>query len=186
MGPIHAVLIVLTGLAMACSTIVDVSVNAGTDLSSQRTWSWQTRAGGVVDAPRSRSALSTRLDRAVERELTVRGYQQVPQDADLRVMYHLSLQPRSESVQVPRAPYLLSSMSSSASYWIEGTDVEQRAYQQVRLGIHIRDPAGRELWSASLSEKVNEGQQLDLDAEVATLLRRLPDHAPAKPDAPPR
>ena len=127
-----------------------------------------------VDAPhRDVAALHAHLGRLVERELWAQGFERADRP-DFFVIYQLVLKPRRVTVEVPRAPYLLLSMSSSPSYWIEGSDEQLRVYEDFRLAIGLLAEPGRVLWRGVMQRKVEEGKGLSLDAAVADLLGRLP------------
>jgi hypothetical protein len=178
-------LALLVSLASAgCMSPVRVTVEEPGRLDGLRTWDWlppgsSPQAG--VDAPqRNEADLHAQLGRLIAQELRRRGYERSG-DADLHVIFQLVLEPRRVIVQRPRAPYLLSSMNQSASYWIEGTDEEIRIYESFRLVIGIVDEPGQLVWRGVLDRQVDEGKALSLDHAVARLLDRLP--AGAEPGA---
>ena len=181
--------LVLVSLGIACATQVDVTLDERADLSQLRTWTWLpagTSPEMGVDAPhRDAAGLHAHLGRLVERELWAQGFER-SERADFFVIYHLVLKPRSVAVQVPRAPYLLSSMSYSPSYWIEGSDEEIRVYEDFRLVIGLLSEPGRLLWRGVVERKVVAGKALSLDTAVADLLERLPSRAPSREDDWPR
>ena len=185
----EAVLFALLALlSVACVTRVDVQLGEGQDLSQLRTWRWLPSGASPevgVDAPhRDEQELHARLGRLVERRLVAKGYEQA-EPADFFVVYHLLLQPRTVAVLVPRAPYLLLSMSSSPSYWIEGSDEEIRVYEDFRLIIGLLTKPGKLVWRGVFERKVEEGKGLALDRAVAELLERLPAPAPDPDRDPP-
>ena len=94
----------------------------------------------------------------------------VPPSTDGAVL----LEPQAVAVLVPRAPYLLLSMNSSPSYWIEGSDEEIRVYEDFRLIIGLFREPGQLVWRGVLQRKVKDGKGLALDRAVEELLDRLP------------
>jgi hypothetical protein len=74
------------------------------------------------------------------------------------------------------APYLLSSMTSSASYWIEGGYRKVlQVHEEVRLAIRISGAESRNYaWRGLLLRTLVNPTGLPLDDAVATLLDRLP------------
>ena len=172
-----ALLALLALLFVACVTRVEVTLAEGQDLSQLRSWNWLPAGASPeigVDAPhRNEQELHARLGRQVQSRLAAKGYEQ-SEPADFFVVYHLLLEPRTVAVLVPRAPYLLLSMSSAPSYWIEGSDEEIRVYEDFRLIIGLFDKAGQLVWRGVLERKVEEGKGLSLDSAVAELLDRLP------------
>ena len=168
--------LILVWLGVACVTQVDVVVDESTDFSQLRTWAWLPPGASPemgVDAPhRDAAALHAHLGRLVERELWAQGFERADRP-DFFVIYQLVLKPRRVTVEVPRAPYLLLSMSSAPSYWIEGSDEQLRVYEDFRLAIGLLAESGRVLWRGVMRRKVEEGKGLSLDAAVADLLERL-------------
>ena len=181
-------LLVVSWLSVGCTTTV-VRVDQREDLSGLRTWNWLPSGASPemgVDAPqRNAPALHDSLGRLIAEKLRAEGFER-SEHADFFVIFHLVLAPRKVAVQVPRAPYLLSSLSSGPSYWIEGSDEEIRVYEDFRLVIGLLSEPGRILWRGVLERKVNEGQDLSLDAAVADLLERLQPSAPGREVDPPR
>jgi len=166
--------------SLGCSTIVDVAVDERADFSGYRTWRWASRSVPQIDAPQSnRALLDALMTRSIERGLEARGYERDGDPPDLLVDYVLSVQRRLVLVEVPRAPYLLSSLSSSASYWIEGSETQKRLVSDLRLRIDVSSSAGELVWRAELQRRLEQGQDLDLDAAVATLLGRFPERVAA-------
>ncbi len=188
-------LLVAPWICVGCTTMVDVTVDPGEDLSRLHTWNWLPSGESPemgVDAPhRNARELHARLGRLIDRQLRSQGFERAEQ-ADFFVIYHLVLKQRRVIVQVPRAPYLLSSFSYSPSYWIEGSDEEIRVYEDFRLVIGLMRGGERMIWRGVLERKVEEGQALSLDDGVALLLERLPpagsedaaDEGPRQLDAP--
>ncbi len=188
-------LLVVSWLCVGCTTMVDVRVDQREDLSGLRTWNWLPSGASAemgVDAPqRDAPALHASLGRLIAEKLRAGGFER-SERADFFVIFHLVLAPRRLAVQVPRAPYLLSSYSYSPSYWIEGSDEEIRVYEDFRLVIGLMRGPDRMIWRGVLERKVEEGQALSLDDGVALLLERLPpagsedaaDEGPRQLDAP--
>ena len=86
-------LITITLLASGCARHVIVDHQPDTDFGRYSTWAW-VEAG--EDSVRSLDA--ARIERAVERELSGRGFEQVdPEEADLLVRYRVDPRPRLET-----------------------------------------------------------------------------------------
>lgn len=179
---------VVAWMGVACATRVDVSVEERADLSQLRTWNWLPPGAAPklgVDAPhRSTGLLHKSLGRLVEKELRSHGFERA-KNADFFVIYQLVLEQRKVVVYVPRAPYLLLSMSYSPSYWIEAFDQEIRVREDLRLVIGLVSEPGQILWRGVLERKVAEGDALRLDEAVAQLLERLLAPAPVRKADPP-
>lgn len=173
--------LVLVWLGPACATRVDVTVDESEDFARLRTWNWLPAGPAPemgVDAPhRDPSQLQAHLGRLIEAQLRVQGFERAER-ADFFVIYHLLLAPRKVVVRVPRAPYLLSSMSHAPSYWIETNDEEIRLFEDFRLVIGLMTGSSRVLWRGVLQRKVDDGEDLSLDEAVTLLLERLPASQP--------
>ena len=138
-----AALAVLVVVGAGCSTTrVDVTSDDRFAFAQLDTWNWLPSRKDVrqgVDAPhRDAARLHAQLGKMIARQLGSQGYEH-SRRANAYVIYHLVLVPRKVAVQVPRAPYLLSSMNHTPSYWIEGTDEEIRIYEDFRLVIALLD-----------------------------------------------
>ena len=183
-GAIHVVVCSLSllgpsllglGLGTGCATIVDISVDERAELSRYRTWSY---AVSTVDASRSEAApLHQLLAPLIEEALSARGFEHTLDGADFLVGYHFGLRYQVELVDTPRAPYLLSSSHSSASYWIEGSDQERRTYRDLRLAIDVTDRTGRAIWQGELQRRREAYTPLGLANAVAKLLERFPQRS---------
>jgi hypothetical protein len=174
---LFALLLPLFISAAGCVSTVRVTVQESETLSALSTWDWlppgSSPRAGVVAPHRDEADLHAELGRLVAEELRSHGYARSA-DAGFHVIFQLVLEPRRVIVQRPRAPYLLSSMNQSASYWIEGTDEEIRIYESFRLVIAIVDETGRIAWRGVFDRQVDEGKPLSLDRAVAALVARLP------------
>jgi hypothetical protein len=179
-GTIRLVAIFMTGLGLTwlgvgCSTTVEVDFAQREEFSRYRTWSWLPLSRSYVDAPHAdEAALDAQLARLIEQALLESGLERGGDDADLFVNYRLALPRRKEPVNVPRAPYLLSSHHSSASYWIEGTSQKALVAEDVHLAIGFVDPSGRMVWRGTLVRRGQAGVVLPVDDAVATLCGRFP------------
>jgi hypothetical protein len=178
---IHLCALLSLGIGAACSTTVDVVVDEREDFSRYRTWDFYSRAHPKVDAPYGDPrALDARVARLVEQELQQRGFERNASRPDFLVSYHLALRRRVVVIEEPAAPYLLSSHTSSASYWIEGTSRNvSQVHEDLRLAIGLSDGSGRRrTWRGVLLRTVVDASVLPLDDAVATLLDRLPSPDP--------
>jgi hypothetical protein len=174
-------LAILLALGVGCASTVDVVYDERQDFSSYRTWDWLPQDLPSIDAPHSNAdALDARLMRLIERELVASGFPRAGAGPpDFFVTYHLALRRRSVLIDEPAAPYLLSSLHSSPSYWIEGSRKAKRVYEDVRLAIGMSEGRGRMIWRALLQRTLEDPSLLPLDADVATLLARIPRTPPA-------
>jgi len=179
-------LLVAAALCVGCVTTLGVRVDQPDALPPLRTWNWLPPGDSPepgVDAPhRNASALHARLGRLIAEELGALGFDRAER-ADFFVIYQLVLVPRKVTIYEPRAPYLLSSMNSSASYWIERSNPKILLYEDFRLVIGLSSKPGQVFWRAVLERQVKEGENLSLDDAVGVLLERLP---PPTPDPPGR
>lgn len=177
---IHLCTILSLGLGTACSTTVNVVVDEREDFSRYRRWDFYSRASPKVDAPYADPrALDARVARLIEQELQERGFERSA-SPDFLVSYHLALRRRVVVFEEPAAPYLLSSHTSSASYWIEGASRKvSQVHEDLRLAIGLSDGSGRRrTWRGVLLRTVVDASVLPLDDAVATLLDRLPSPDP--------
>jgi hypothetical protein len=172
------------GLGVGCVSTLDVVSDEGEDFASYRTWDWLPRLANRVDAPHaSEAALDARLARTIERTLAAEGFER-DASPDFFVTYHLALRRHREIVNVPSAPYLLSSMNASASYWVERSHQEERVYEVVLLAIGVTRDGRSMPWHATLVRRIEDGATLPLDDAVETLLGRFPARGPASPTDP--
>ena len=165
----------LLATLVGCAAPVRVAFDPDEDFSRYRTWAWRPNATASLDAPSGRrSPLNDLLAQAIARELNARGYRATEGSADLLVGYGLTLDRRVVTVQVPRAPYLLSSMSFSPSYWVEGSNLEKQEVSDVTIAIEIENARGHEVWRGRSEHRLQRAQKLDLDGSIVTLLESLP------------
>ena len=177
----------LAVLGLGCAANVHAAFDSGEDFSRFHTWDFAPSEAPRVEAPAaSESALEARLSRLIVATLAARGYLRSRERPDFLVSYRLSIQPRTEIVVVPRAAYLLSSHHHSPSYWIEGSDKEERHFEELRLSIGVARHTGKLVWKAAMRDRLDDGQTPELGAAVASLLERFPRAAPRKsPRGPP-
>jgi hypothetical protein len=165
----------LLGVAASCSTTVEVAFDPREDFSRYRTWNFLPGSPPRVDAPHGNArALDGRLARLVARGLAEIGLERRATAPDVLVSYHLVLRRQVVEVEEPRAPYLLSSHHSSASYWVEGSNRVRHVHEEVRLGIGLVETSGRMVWRAAWLRTLEEAPILPLDEAVASLLERYP------------
>ena len=170
-----AVSVAAVAATLSCATAIQVAYDEQEDLSRYRTWAWESDVDARAFASRSsHSPLVTLLTRQIGQRLQDRGYEHTPTGADLWVRYQISMRRMLVAVEVPRAPYLLSSLSSSPSYWIEGTDTERRLMRDLWILIEVSDPDGRLVWKGAARRRVEDGQKLDVEDLVASVLGRFP------------
>src|SRR5262245_51943205 len=178
-----AALLLIPWLGLAgCGTTVDVVLDEREDLSRYRSWDFFFRGVPKVDAPeRDERELDARVAWLIERELERRGFRRSSDRPDFLVGYHLSLRRREVVVEEPAAPYLLSSMTSSPSYLIEGGSRRvKQVHEDMRLAIRVGGAESRRYaWRAILLRTLVNPSGLPLDDAVATLLDRLPGPGPA-------
>lgn len=165
---------VASGLA-GCAPGIQVGFDSHTDFSLLRTWDWQPRDTPAVQATgEDEQRLEARLAHSIAGGFRSLGYDRTTREPDFRVVYDLSLELRQQMVNVPRAPYLVSSMSSSASYWVEGTDTERREFRELRLVIAVLDADGRVVWKGGVLRRLEASQESDVGHAVEELLERFP------------
>jgi hypothetical protein len=186
-GAVHRVAILLAWLGLGCATTVDIAFDEREDFSRYRTWDWLPHGLPNVDAPESDArSLDAHLARLIERELLERGFERSADRPDFLVTYRLALRRRAVIVDEPAAPYLLSSLHHSPSYWVEGSRKALRVHEKVRLSIGVSE-AGEwtMIWRATLLRTLEDAPVLRLDDAVATLLDRFPPLGPPKADRAP-
>lgn len=167
------VALVSLGWGIACAAPVDVVQAPGADLSGLRRWSWDP-AGVVVEASADAPALRAAVARVVEDALAARGFTRDDRAPEIWVQARVSIQSRVAVVRVPMAPYLLNSLNASASYLVEGSQLERRFFEDLRLGIGIRRPSGATIWRAVTGYSVEHREARGLDEGIARLVARVP------------
>jgi hypothetical protein len=183
-----ATAVLLAGIGGGCSTrVVDAVYDEHEDFSLHRTWGWLPRTTENVDAPGADArAIDAFFTRWIADDLEARGLERTREaGADLLVTYRFSLRQRGELVNVPSAPYLLSSHHASPSFWVEGGRQELRLVRDVELWIGMLDADGRVVWQGVFRERVAQGHSLRLREVVARVLERFPLRDPAVVASPP-
>ncbi|MFT5444072.1 MAG: hypothetical protein ACI8W3_003123, partial [Myxococcota bacterium] len=66
------------------------------------------------------------------------------------------------------------SFSTSNSYIIEGTNLQRRDSQELKLEIDFRERRGRIVWRAEGARSIADGGKVYLQDDVAAVLDRLP------------
>ena len=174
-GTVHLVALSVACLVSGCTSTVDIGFEDRNTLSHYSTWDWRPDAMPTVEAdPFDERPLRAQLNQLIEQALQGRGFERAHHHADIFLTYHLARRRRVEVVNVPMAPYYLSSHHGSASYWIEGTNKERRVYWELRLAIVVTQADGRTLWQASLERRANESSRIPLEEVVAALIEQLP------------
>lgn len=160
----------------ACAAPVDVARSPGTDLSRFHSWSWDP-AGLEVEAGADSASLRAAVARVVERAMAARGFTRDDRAPDLRVQARVSVRRRVGVVRVPMAPNLVNSMNASASYLVEGSTLERRLFEDLRLGIGIRLPGGPLIWRATTGYSVELLEGRDLEQGILRLVDHIPPSA---------
>ena len=174
-GTVQLIALSLACLATACTSTVDVAFEDHRTLSRYSTWDWRPDATPSIEAdPEEQPALQAQLDRLIEQALRKRGFERAHRDADIFLTYHLAHRLKVEVVNVPMAAQYVASHHSSASYWISGTNQEDRVYREVRLAIVVTQADGRTLWQASLVRLVQEDTEMLLEDIVGPLIEQFP------------
>lgn len=179
----------IVGIALGCTSIIDVDSTDPDRISQARSWAFLDHDPPIrlpsdeelpeftyrVTSPlRDAQDLDADLARQIERALEARGFERVESNADLYVDYQLTLQPRIERVEVPFAQRFVPSLSWSPSYVVEGVDIVERAVEELRLEIDLRERRGRILWRGELVDKIAAREALALATRVDDLIDRLP------------
>lgn len=186
-GTILLFAILVAVLGAGCAGTVDVVVDEREDLSPHRTWDWSPHARSNVAAPHGdAAALDARLARLIGQSLLANGFQRARGRADFFVTYRLGLRRRAVVVNQPRAAYELSSLHSSGSYLIEGSERVTRVYMEIHLAVGVTGARGRTLWHAELAQRAEDIFALKLEEAVALLFERFPRHRPRNGTEEPR
>jgi hypothetical protein len=167
---------------VGCATAPDVAFDfrPGTDFAQLVHWSWQRDAGPRVYAPHADArGLQARVAQLIEARMREAGFEKGGRTgpSDFAVHYQLTLQRKAENVEVPLAPQLVSSYSSSASYWVEGTKSERREFDDLTLTIDVSVGAGQVIWHATYDRRLQSAEQVPLEEAVVTLLEQFPPEA---------
>jgi hypothetical protein len=144
----------LLALCAACATPVRTDYDPSFDFSGYRTWAWLPQERERTGNPRLDSALlRERILRAVEAELTARGYQKVdPERADFLVGYHVTLEQKLDSYTIDR-------FYGYSPYWGGGVvyapETVVEAYEEGTLILDVVDPHAQKLvWRGATSRRV--------------------------------
>ena len=181
---VHLVSIALAMSGLACASSTRVGLDESQDFSRFHAWDWHGRVAPLVDGQHGGGRdLDGLLSRLIERGLAARGYERSRRSPDFFVTYRFKLERRVKVVQVPMAPYLLSSHHSSASYWIEGSTTERRPYQDLKLAVAIVEPGGRVVWKGVLETEIDVGERPALGELVASVLERFPMASDRPPES---
>ncbi|MFQ5417055.1 MAG: DUF4136 domain-containing protein [Myxococcota bacterium] len=181
-GAIHLIAVLLVAaLGTHCATGIDVVFDEREDLSKYQTWNWLPREGARVEVTHGNAAaLDAKLARLIERQLLENGFRRAGVRPDFYVHYRLARRRHLVVVVEPSAVYELSSLHSSPSYVIEGTQKVTHRYTELRLAIGAVRARGGTLWRATFAQDEREHAAVKLDDAVAMLLERFPRHQPEK------
>lgn len=167
--------IALAASGLGCATTTRVGVEERADFSSFRTWDWHGRVAPLVDGQHGGGKdLDGLLSHLIHRSLAARGYQRSRRGPDFFVTYDFKLRRRSRVEQVARAPYLLSSLHASPSFWIEGGEVTRRVYRELQLAVAVVERGGRMVWKGVVRRELDEYQNPGLADAVRTVVARFP------------
>jgi hypothetical protein len=167
-------------VASGCASRVEVLGGAQADFSGLHTWAWD--AGGVqVESVSDRAGIGDRVRALVEEQLAERGFQRSDVGAALLVTAVVSVERRERWVRTAIAPYLMDSYHSSASYWIEGSAVERRTFEDLRIGLAVRRAGRDTAWRAITGDVVDGSHGLPVPRLVSALLDQLPGDPSASP-----
>lgn len=174
-----ALLLTTTWLCLSCATIIDVQFDDGLELARHRTWSWLSSpdAGPRVHVDKAIEdphALDVQISSLIEEGLRERGFDLVTEEPDFYITYSLNVDAEIVSVLVPRAPYLLSSYSSAASYIVEGSNSVDRLRLDIRLQVAAMEPEERIIWQGELVRTTDSETLRLLSKDVAALMMRFP------------
>ncbi len=172
-------------LALACTSVVDSDMRDAEALRAGATWTFLANEPALDPAVADAQELASyrvrtptrdpvEIDRAIqvaiERELASRGYRRVERDAEVYVNYHLVLEPRVDSIEVPLASKTVRSYSDQPTYTVEGTTVESRVSEELHLDVEIRSQAGRILWRGELEGRYAPMRELPIDSSIHRIL----------------
>ncbi|MFC3079964.1 DUF4136 domain-containing protein [Phenylobacterium terrae] len=178
----------------ACETPAgDVSVlqSDSRALTPGSTYAWAQASTPAPNAdPRiANDIIQERLHRAVDTALAAKGYRLTadPQQAELLVSYHVSLEDRTEASVTtlgaagPTYCGIRGCIGGWGAYGPPMTTVDTFDYTQGTLVLDIVDRAsGKLAWRATSRKQVNEGDgaQAPLNAMLADMTKTLPGTAP--------
>jgi hypothetical protein len=181
-GLIRRFSILLGLLSLGCAHYVVVDVDEREDFSSYQTWDWMPQLQGKVIAPYgSASAMDARVAGLIEKTLRDQGLRRRPEEPDFYLTYLLIVTRQTEVVQQAVAPNFLPSLSSDASYLVEGSVAMVRRHDNYRLAIGVSQRPGHMTWRGAVTGRVTANTELPLDDAVRDLFERFPpyDLAPA-------
>jgi hypothetical protein len=166
-------------IGVGCATRIDVDFDENEPFDQYQTWSWHLEAESAPpEADRAAVMLDGRVRRLIGQAIESRGYERVEVDPDLLLTYESSLRQHLVTANVPRAPYLLSSHHSSASYWIEGTDETVELHEDFSLLVEAFEPEGRRVWKGRFELAVERPATINVGEAVTALLERFPSRGP--------
>lgn len=157
----------------ACSQLsVRERHDPNTDFSRLHTWAWHPRGDEPWDRRLARDRLDIRIEEAVEKDLSAKGYRQVDTDPDFRVNYQVAVGAR-QAVQANPNTY---------GYAIGPWDLGVYSYDEGTLFIDVIDArANALLWRGAVSAVARPGLSLEARQERFTkaaekVMAQFPPH----------
>jgi hypothetical protein len=176
-GLVRRLSILLGLLSLGCAHTVVVDVDEQEDFSSYQTWDWMPQLHGKVIAPYgSASAMDARVAGLIEKTLHDQGLRRSSEHPDFYLTYLLIVTRQTELVQQAVAPNLLPSLSSDASYLVEGSVAMIERHDNYRLAIGVSQRPGHMTWRGAVTGRVTADTELPLDDAVQDLFERFPPY----------
>jgi hypothetical protein len=172
--------IVLLLSIVSCATSMSLRVEDPGDVARFRTWDWLRDDGGSVDASADPdSELDLQAARQIEKSLSALGFRRSPGNAELLVVFDLTI--RRGVVEVARTGALqtLHSLHNSPSFEVQATQYEKRHYEIADLKVVAIDPRERSvIWRGSFARRYWEAESPQIKDAVVQLLAKMPTPRP--------
>lgn len=144
--------VLLAWLVAGCATNVTQDYDTSVDFSRLKTYDWQSRPVRPNENPlASNNLVDERVHRAVDAELSKKGYQKVAADrADFMIMYHYDIQDRIDLDRSRSSVGVGVGSGSRGTFGGIGIGIGlggDRTYEQDTLAIDVIDPkSGKLIW----------------------------------------
>ena len=167
-------------VVMSCATpSVKVEVDENEDFSNYRTWDWMPQIRPRVEGRYAVTpVLDLRVQRMIEASLEERGFRRTEPPADFYITFRLTIQPKAKLTQNAVAPYVLNSLHSTPSYYIERTEVSEHRFDDFYLAMGITEGGGRMTWQATFEKHIEPNDSLPIEAAVEELFEHFPASRP--------
>ena len=155
---------------------IAVQYDPNEDIGRYRTWDWIDGHAVVVRAPsHDAQQIETRLGELVASELSRRGLERSPGNADVRVAALLVARRSVTATRRATALQTLSSFHDQGTFEIQGDVTDLHALDRVRLSVFVTGARQEKvLWQGELNQQFLDGFAPHLDDALEALLANFP------------